>query len=358
MATRRLFDTLPVDRDVVARAVSEKWNVALGDLLKASQNSTFLGTDASGAKVIVRVTPDSEGTEHQRIADELHFINYLDRRGLRRVCPPVPMLGASDAETGDESQRFIAKVDKLNIVVFQHAAGELVDFISWKWISDEVLARIWGRWTGELHALSRAYASEFPAIIARARSWDELHDSIMRGAPLAPEDVALAADQRHFGLLHGDINISNFFYIAPSADDPRGTLHVFDWDQIQRGWFLYDLVMCVYFPYMLSRAGKFLDGSVAPSREAAERFMDWVVAGYEQGLDESLPDEAPHRVDRAALDRMIELRKLFYERFCRRAIVELDEDEAKGADPKPAMRVFMTWVVDWLDREARGEIPK
>ena len=43
--------------------------------------------------------------------------------------------------------------------------------------------------------------------------------------------------------------------------------------------FNYDLAMCVYFPYMLSRAGRFLDGSEVPGREAAEQFRAWVCDG-------------------------------------------------------------------------------
>lgn len=362
----RLFDTLPVDAALVASLVKTHFNVALGQVIKSSQNYTYHGVDIqSGEPKIVRVTPDSDDTETERIADELHFVLYLHKRGLKFVCPPIKKIDlntndddSGKKDSGDETidpHKYLLRSGNLNIVVSEHAKGISVPFATWEWIHDETLARIWGKWTGEFHALSRKYAQDFPEHVARARSWDELHDSIMKGNPVDPLDIALASDPKHFGLLHGDINISNFFYVEPTATFP-GTLSVFDWDQCQRGWFLYDLVMCIYFPWMLSRAGKFIDGSTPCDKRAADRFTDWVVEGYQHGLDSSLPEEAPHKVDRDALTRMTFLRKDFYENFCRRGVKELEEDEEAGAPPKTAMKVFMTWVVEWLDREAKGEI--
>lgn len=341
--SKRLFETHPINRPQIARLVRESWSVELGDLIKPSQNYTFHATNADGDKVIVRVTPDPADEEGGRIEDELHFINYCRDNGLRYVCGPI----ATDASKSNEAEEYLISESGVHVVVFEHARGELIDFISWKWLSDEPFARDWGRWTGDFHAVSRKYAKQFPERVKRARGWDQLHDSILSGSSIDPRDAALVTDPKHYGLLHGDINISNLFYLRGER-----TLCVFDWDQVQTGWYLYDLVMCFYFPWMLARAGHFLDGSKAPSLETAERFKEWIVAGYEAGLDAGEPSEAPHRVDRDALDRMVLLRKEFYERFCRRALKELDEDEANGAEPKPGMRVFMEWVVNWLDREA------
>jgi hypothetical protein len=49
----------------------------------------------------------------------------------------------------------LVRDDDLVIVVFEHAKGAAVNFIDWKWIGDEVLAKSWGRWTGMLHVLCR-----------------------------------------------------------------------------------------------------------------------------------------------------------------------------------------------------------
>jgi hypothetical protein len=49
--------------------------------------------------------------------------------------------------------------------------------------------------------------------------------------------------------------------------------------QVHVAWFTYDLAMCVYFPYMLSRAGTFIDGSKVPGKEASDQFTTWVCDG-------------------------------------------------------------------------------
>jgi Ser/Thr protein kinase RdoA (MazF antagonist) len=63
-----------------------------------------------------------------------------------------------------------------------------------------------------------------------------MHEGILKGAPVAEEDRAVMSDPLHFGVIHGDVNISNFFFI-----ESEQSLHVFDWDQTQRGWYLWDL---------------------------------------------------------------------------------------------------------------------
>ena len=82
-----------------------------------------------------------------------------------------------------------------------------VEFANWKWIADPLFARTWGRWVAQLHVHTRAYALEHPERAARVRPWDALHDGILSGAPLHPDDVAARNDPTKFGVLHGDLNI-------------------------------------------------------------------------------------------------------------------------------------------------------
>ncbi len=52
-----LFETTPIDQEQVRKLANEHWGVELGEVLKVSQNHTFLthkGTD----KFVLRVTPD------------------------------------------------------------------------------------------------------------------------------------------------------------------------------------------------------------------------------------------------------------------------------------------------------------
>ena len=53
----------------------------------------------------------------------------------------------------------------------------------------------------------------------------------------AAEDAAVADDPAHFGVIHGDLNVSNFYYTPPTAAADGGSgggggrLSIFDWDQ-------------------------------------------------------------------------------------------------------------------------------
>ena len=64
-----LFEqSIPINREDIAKIVLENWDIELGNLIKASQNHTFLATKKSNQeKVIVRVTPDPEKKHFERI---------------------------------------------------------------------------------------------------------------------------------------------------------------------------------------------------------------------------------------------------------------------------------------------------
>jgi len=149
----------------------------------------------------------------------------------------------------------------------------------------------------------------------------------MEGYPIDPKDQALVSDPNQYGIIHGDVNLSNFFY-----EEAKTTLWVFDWDQIERSWFLYDLAQCLFGPWMLAQGciGKKLEINIVD-------FNKWMIEGYESTCENG-------KVDRDALRRMIQLRMGFYETFCRRAVKEIANDEdLKG------MLTFCESVVKWSD---------
>lgn len=48
---------------------------------------------------------------------------------------------------------------------------------------------------------------------------------MMKEAPISEEDRAVMQDPNHFGVIHSDMNTSNFFYVKE-----EDCLSVFDWD--------------------------------------------------------------------------------------------------------------------------------
>eukprot|EP00762_Andalucia_godoyi_P007483 ANDGO_07827.mRNA.1 hypothetical protein DICPUDRAFT_155334 len=316
-----LFETIPVDADKVRQIVLEHWSLELGACVKASQNHTFTATStADSGKYIVRVTPDPKNTRCLSIQVELAFLEYLAKHGLT-VCPAVATRSAP-------SQEFL-RVDSLSICVFPFAKGSAVNYLEWRWMTEKSHVVALGRWIAQLHRLSKQFAVDHPDIAGKAREYSEIHDSILAEAPIDAKDLATKTDPDVYGLLHGDVNPSNYFF------DVREQIpYVFDWDQVARGWFLYDLAQPIWGVVMLVGAGNPFDRSPVPQANVAQ-YTEWIVEGYESAFGQ--------HVDTAALQRMVRLRRELYSRFCRRAVLELD--------PTSFMGQFCQYIVQWLDRE-------
>ena len=141
---------------------------------------------------------------------------------------------------------------------------------------------------------------------------------------------------------------------------------------------------------MLSRSGAWLDGSSPVDSAAYQQFTSWVAAGYESAgaslvdraeLDRSTQLDDIHEFRNRMVDLhfahlfgfafifishqtcvfsllvfsvsahpVVLLRRTFYDRFCHRALRELDADAAYEARAGP-MRGFMQGVAEWGDRE-------
>lgn len=324
----KLFETLPVDRDRVAELVQRHWDLDLGENLKASQNHTFAASDTAGKQYAVRVTPDPRNTQHGRIQDELSLVHYLSTRaGVPGVCGPV------QGRVGDTATDFAIRDGDLTLCVFHWAQGRPAQFQTYQWMTDPAIVRAWGATLARIHRGTSVFARDHPQVAARIRAWTEVHDGIMApaAAELHPDDAAVeAAGGPQYGILHGDLNVSNFFL----ADGDEGLrLSVFDWDQVQRGWYEYDLAQAILVSVMLAEAGAVPTGECVPEADPLA-FEAWLVEGYASVAGEGA-------IDRARLTRMIALRKDFYGRFCARA---RQEGVPEG------MRLF----VDYCDRWANG----
>jgi Ser/Thr protein kinase RdoA (MazF antagonist) len=129
----------------------------------------------------------------------------------------------------------------------------------------------------------------------------------LKDAPIHPDDVAAIGNPEVYGLLHGDLNTSNFHFI-----DEENQLDVFDWDQCQQGWYLYDLSQPLYSIVVCHEAGNLFDGGKPYEDCDPVRYLNQLVEGYESVT-------GPGSVDRERLQRMIDLRFYFTETFCRTA---------------------------------------
>jgi len=263
------------------------------------------------------VTPaspeDLEGTV-DRIITEITFVKYLKDKGLS-TCGPIP------TKNGD----YVIVDSGMIIVISEYARGIALPHTEKRWLNDDDVVFAWGSWLAKLHVLSKLFEIEFPLVALKVRDWTLLHRGIMKDALLDDRDRELIGSD-FYGISHGDLNCSNFFYVPEENE-----LSVFDWDQLCKGWFLYDIAQVVFGPYMSGRTGVSDEND-----KSVVDFEDLVIRGYESVRGEGY-------VDRDALQRMVLLRRLFYETFCRKAVQELEE-----TDP---MFGFCKMVVDFMDRE-------
>jgi uncharacterized protein (DUF2252 family) len=155
--------------------------------------------------------------------------------------------------------------------------------------------------------------------------WDDVHDGILRGSEPPP----LPDSPDHFGVIHGDLNPSNFHLIRVEGESGV-EIDVFDFDQCQVGWFLYDMSQPIFAVQMACHAGMPLSGDKVEGLDV-DMFTEWLLEGY------------GGEVDRQGLTACVALRRSLYERFCRRA-------KAEG-DLPAGMAAFIDWVVAAFDEK-------
>lgn len=319
-----LFETIPINKEEVAQVVQEHWGVKLGYCIKESQNHTFLATSGEGEsqkQLIVRVTPDPDNKRNDSTRLELSLLDFLDKNNLP-VCPAIPSQKTKDLFIRTESSNLI-------IVVFKFASGEPVVYTDWKWMTEEAHVVGLGRWIAKLHALNRRFAEENPSLVSHARYWTELHDGVLKEVNVDQKDIESSKDPTKFNIIHGDINPSNYYWLSDQQ-----LPCMFDWDQLQKCWLLYDLSSPIFSVVMLQEAGSPVDFKPVPQADV-KQYTEWLITGYES--------ESGSKVDREELDRMNAIRRKLYKLFCSKALAELD--------PNSFMGKFCKFINDWLSKD-------
>jgi Ser/Thr protein kinase RdoA (MazF antagonist) len=340
-----LFEqSIPINHEDVAAIVKHHWNLELKQLIKGSQNHTFAAEQVAAGeedsstvtKFAVRVTPDPTGKHIPRIEDEIFFVKYLQQAGIHHICAPVdvantePMVLTAEAGPSNVSMnKCIVRCGSLIVVVFNWAIGGPLAFLEYRWMLDEKVVRTVGRWLANCHNISRRFSIDHPEVAARIQRWDQIHEGVLAGSELHPDDEAAANDIQEFGVIHGDFNCSNYFY-----DDETDTLSVFDWDQTHRGWYLWDLAQACHTSIMLSEVGLPVAGTPVPQANP-KAFQELIISGYESIAGAG-------SVDKPRLQRMVDMKLQFYEKFCRRA-------QQEGEIP-PDMKPFIDFIVGWFDK--------
>ncbi|WP_422657579.1 phosphotransferase enzyme family protein [Paenibacillus sp. EC2-1] len=248
--------------------------------------------DRNGQQYILRITHSSHRNS-DGVRGELEWIDYLHQNGVS-VSKPVPSKYDRQVEVIElENSSFIT-------TSFEKAPGKKIFYP--ECMNNDALSEMCGEITGKIHELSKRYVPSRKEIVRHHWTENSYLKNMKRFVPLNQHQVyeryEELADQINklrkddqYGLIHGDINVGNFF-----VDNDKITL--FDFDECQYSWYAEDIaIQMFYMVYVV------LDDSIVERNKQASRFLKSFLKGYERNT----------AIDTASMDNIrlfLQLREL------------------------------------------------
>lgn len=172
---------------------------------------------------------------------ETEFVHYLVQNG-------APVADALPSVNGNLTEQLQTDQGPVFVTLFEEAVGEQLATRGYQYRKGAPLAEYFyncGRCLGQIHALSRRYEPDHPRF-DYTRSFNMEHFAQIIPAPYATALPAierilnrialLRKDSHNYGIVHFDFSDGNYM-----IDYSNGDIHVFDFDNCCRCWYLYDL---------------------------------------------------------------------------------------------------------------------
>ena len=271
--------------------------------LRASQNVVYEFKDRTGAKKILRLTPQSHRSRSQ-IEQEVGWIDWLAKRGLPVCC-------AQESHGGRRVFPVEGAGEGFHGVVFEHAPGRAV-------VAEDLkpdFYRMHGAALGSLHSCVRSSSSPF--VMSARTPWDEeryftrdihaylperFRDPVLRRfGRLREQVVGASLGAQEYGPVHFDLGYSNFFVhkreVVGEGEGSRAGLWLFDFDNATPGPFVGDVAAALYSSVFIGlrrraagdrsafeppRTGLTLEEVWGPFREGYEAHHRWPESWAEQ----------------------------------------------------------------------------
>lgn len=212
----------------------------------------------------------SEGKRDEETKAEIDFLFYLQKNFVP-VAPPIESL-----QNKYVHQAFIDDIC-YTVSAYQKAKGK--DCWS-RGIDGKERFKVIGQTLGKMHRLSMQYYCNNKV---KRRQWDEnphilkAHGILFNyNKDLADKFNSYIALMNHFpkknssfGLIHGDFLFSNYFF------DDKNNISVFDFDECEYSWYIYDIAVCMYY-YLLGGDPTEL---CEKANEAEDMFLH-IMSGY------------------------------------------------------------------------------
>ena len=307
--------------EVSKQRIKESWDFGASDeelqltSIKLSENHTYRVQKGDNLWIL-RVTPKYH-RNYESIESELSYILTLHDQNV-----PVSAPILSKENNFIVSIPYSSENEEWWGVLFHFAPGSSCT-TNWIGITDLRIAEQWGVALAKIHKVSSENGFEitnetsenWQKVLKNIPKWDETHTgalSVSRVAELADfHPVGAKLHQRwsnfrekmdkitktkdNYGVLHGDLNVSNFFYYE--VDGGKVELKVFDFDQFQMNFFAADISVVYFGANFLARGwgGKPIEGY------DRESFLDAFMRGYSSVFP----------MDKEMVDLFLEFRNLY-----------------------------------------------
>lgn len=225
----------------------------------------------NGMDYILRISHESRRTANQ-VQGESEFLNHLMQGGLS-----VPQVLLSEHSRlveripADDGSFFLT-------TLFEKAPGHPPSGEDW----GPDLFKTMGAFMGKMHRLSKVFNPSLPCYsrydieqdceemvhIGRKHLPTEDHSILKAYLDTVEEICQLPKDPDSYGLCHVDFHGGNFFVTA------EGRITLFDFDDCQYAWFIYDVAMALF--YAIDH-----DCSSPEALEEARRFLSAFWQGYQ-----------------------------------------------------------------------------
>jgi Ser/Thr protein kinase RdoA (MazF antagonist) len=257
-------------KEIIVKFASEKYDADFADVHKENRGYQNLIYEFKRKEnsYILRLSSSST-RKFIQIKSELDFLHHLSNHGVSVSLPITSTDGVFIEEILLNEQKYYA-------VAFIKAKGNHITYPDF--LNNHKLFYELGKITGRLHK----GAKQFPKYLNNRMDWTDNYylknykDFISSDEKLKriaikehmDEITKINKEESNFGLIHGDLNLGNFF-----VDDDLITL--FDFDECQNSWYIEDIaIQLFYITYV------FNDDAIYERISKANEFMQHFLRGY------------------------------------------------------------------------------
>lgn len=217
---------------------------------------------------IIRISK-STTRSYEEILSEVNFLRHLSEHDVS-VSLPIKSLGHEWIEVINSED------EEYYVVAFEKALGKHTTYP--EYLNHQEMFFQLGQLTGRLHKVSQS----FSVALNNRASWQDNYylkhvtdfipaeeiKKIEAFKLQISEMMKIKQDKKTMGLIHGDINVGNFFV-------NNGQITLFDFDECQNSWYVEDIAIQLFYTVYV-----FCDDSIEERREKAIEFMNHFLKGY------------------------------------------------------------------------------